>query len=590
MTQETIEAREIIPGQADGSLVASDVALSFWGGVDPGNGRVIDSHHPLVGRSVQGNVLAIPSGRGSCTGSGIMLELLLQDRAPSALIFSREELILPIGVLVAQELFQKSIPVLQVSGSSFDKLLNFDRARIQNARIYLSNEALPSPKAESPLNVSATDVDFSSIQLTPLDHELLNGTHGRAAQVAMRIILRTALIQGVTELIDVKQAHIDCCIYTGPATLKFAQQLCDWGGKLRIPTSLNAISIDRRLWRSQGVDPELGEPSERLAQAYLHMGARPTFTCAPYLLETAPKPGDHIMWAESNAVVFANSVLGARTIKCPDFLDVCVALTGRTLNSGCHLEENRKAHIEIHIDHTEDADDTLFPLLGYIAGDLAADVVPIITGLESTKATMADLKAFGAAFATTSSAPMFHIAGVTVEAMSQQQIDFHLRDTPRSTVSRADLARQWKRFNTFEDEKSSCQIDLVSLGNPHFAFEEIQRLVGLLQGRQKNTTTGIMVTCNRATYSQASKAGLIAVLEGHGVQIVTDTCWCMIQEPVIPRETKVIMTNSGKYAHYGKGLTGRHIRFGGLEQCAAAGCSGQATNLPPAWLRSSEAS
>ena len=108
------------------------------------------------------------------------------------------------------------------------------------------------------------------------------------------------------------------------------------------------------------------------------------------------------MWAESNAVVFANSVLGARTIKCPDYLDVCVSLTGRALNTGCHLTENRKARVEIHLESVQNTDDTLFALLGYLTGDIAADSVPIITGLERKRATMDDLKAFGAAFATTS--------------------------------------------------------------------------------------------------------------------------------------------------------------------------------------------
>jgi predicted aconitase/predicted aconitase with swiveling domain len=580
-----MDARELIPGAAEGDLVISKVALSFWGGVNPTNGVVIDSHHPLVGKSIAGKILAIPSGRGSCTGSGVILELLLNECAPCALIFGREEMILTIGVLVAQEMFQKSIPVLQIPLSSFDRLLQFNRLRVAEGQIQ-RGDPLHAGASDRPtaLNPPSQQLDFSAIHLNSFDRELLEGLHGEAAQVAMRVILRIAQIHGVTELIDVKQAHIDCCIYTGPATLAFAQKLCDMGAKVRIPTSLNSISIDRRLWRSQGVEPGLGEPSEQLAAAYLEMGAQPTFTCAPYLLESAPKAGENIMWAESNAVVFANSVLGARTIKCPDYLDVCVSLTGRALNTGCHLTENRQARVEIHLESVQDPDDTIFPLLGYLAGDIAADSVPIITGLEKEAVTIDDLKAFGAAFATTSSAPMFHIAGITVEARSSTDIASHLKGTSKATVTLADLANQWCRFSPCEEGETSTAIDLVSLGNPHFSYDEIVKLVQLCVGRKKGEMTTLVVTCNRDTYSKAAKEGHISTLEDFGAQVLTDTCWCMIQEPVIPPHTRTIVTNSAKYAHYGRGLTGRKVFLRSLAQCVDAVCSGLVHNSLPAWL------
>ena len=532
-----------------------------------------------------GKILAIPNGRGSCTGSGIILELLLNGNHPNGLVFSREEMILTIGVLIAEEMFQRSIPVIQVPSSSFDQILLNDRVRIEDGCVYVGSSSPKVPCPSPPLHQPS----FSSVRLTTLDRELIDGHHGRAAQVAMRVILRTAQIQGVTELIDVKQAHIDCCIYTGPATLKFARKLCDWGAKVRIPTSLNSISIDRRLWRVQGVDPAFGEPSEQLAQAYLEMGAQPTFTCAPYLLETAPKAGENVMWAESNAVVFANSVLGARTIKCPDFLDVCVALTGRSLNAGCHLTENRKAQLQVHLEAmVPAADESVFPLLGYLVGEIAEDRVPLVTGLEEASVTMDDLKAFGAAFATTSSAPMFHIAGITIEARGLQAIESHLKDTQRIKVSSSDLSRQWKKFNLHEKDEESTSVDLVSLGNPHFSFDEITKLADLISGRKNNPKTALIITCNRDTYSRAAKEGYISAIEDFGAQIVTDTCWCMVQEPVIPRHTRTIITNSAKYAHYGWGLTGRQVRFGGLVQCVDAACTGRVVNTIPHWLQVSE--
>lgn len=547
-------------------------------------GIIIDKHHPLVGKSVTGKILAIPSGRGSCTGSAVMLELLLNGTNPKALVFGREELILAIGVLVAQEMFQKSIPILQVPMTSFDRILQLNHVAIYDGQIQWGDSfKLPSTKLSSQSLLRDSTL---SVQLSALDQELLNGSHGKAAQTAMRVIIQTAQLEGVSELIDVKQAHIDCCGYTGPGILRFAQQLVEWDAKARIPTSLNAISVDRRLWRSQGVDPALGEPSEALAQAYLDMDARPTFTCAPYLLDSAPEPGDHIMWAESNAVVFANSVLGARTIKCPDLLDVCVALTGRAPNTGCHITENRKARLEIHYEAVEDWDDTLFPLLGYIVGDITGERVPIVTGLEKQKekVTIEDLKAFGAAFATTSSAPMFHIAGITMEASTAADIKTQLSNTFKTTIKPSDLARQWCRFNACEENETHTPIDLVSLGSPHFSYDEIVTLASLVKGRKKSKNLTLVITCNRDAYSKACKKGYTSVVEEFGAQILTDTCWCMVQEPVVPAHARTILTNSAKYAHYGPGLTGRQVRFGGLSDCVNAACEGHATNSVPAWL------
>src|SRR5262249_11488158 len=141
----------------------------------------------------------------------------------------------------------------------------------------------------------------------------------------------------------------DGCIYTGPASLRFARRLCDWGGQVKVPTSLNSISVDQRRWKKLGIDPAAGQPASDLADAYVELGARPTFTCAPYLLDTAPAFGEQIVWAESNAVIYANSVLGARTMKYPDYLDICIALTGRAPLTGCHVDADRHATMQIDL-------------------------------------------------------------------------------------------------------------------------------------------------------------------------------------------------------------------------------------------------
>lgn len=342
-----------------------------------------------------------------------------------------------LGIIIASEIFGKSIPIVLLKPGDFCTILVTPWARIVGDQVECMSQQAPpyvAPRLDLCSENSIESEVPSNFNLTPFDRHALDGSLGKAAQVAARVIMKMAIIQGATELIDITQAHIDGCIYTGPASLRFAQQLCSWGAKVRVPTTLNSISIDRRRWRAQGIDASFVDPAGQLADAYLEMGASPTYTCAPYLLEdSAPRRDEQIIWAESNAVVFANSVLGARTIKCPDFLDICVALTGRAPNTGCHIIANRQAQIHIVlspmieslVDKTADYD-ALFPILGHVIGDFAENRISIIKGLEEAEIDNDDLKAFSAAFATTSSAPMFHIAGITPEASKTQDLVSHL--------------------------------------------------------------------------------------------------------------------------------------------------------------------
>jgi predicted aconitase/predicted aconitase with swiveling domain len=576
----SLTGRSLVAGAAQGALLFADVGLSFWGGVNPCTGEVIDRHHPLSGQHLAGRVLAIPSGRGSCTGSSVLMELISNGHAPAALVLAEADEILTLGVLVAQTIFARSLPVLCIGREAFAALGGQAFARVENTTLSLFDH-LPGDAwqaLDSPLPNSDSS---ASIRLTEHDRALLDGRHGKAAQMAMQIVLRMAELQGADHLIDVTQAHIDGCIYTGPASLRFAGQLVQWGAKVRVPTTLNSISVDQRRWRELGIDPALGEPASALGDAYMAMGAQLSFTCAPYLLDTAPKAGEHIVWAESNAVVYANSVLGARTLKYPDYLDICIALTGRAPLIGCHLDAQRKARLQIELPALGELDDAFYPLLGYHIGALAGSRVPLVLGLEKRKPGLDDLKAFGAAFATTSAAPLFHIAGVTPEAIDPAQVLDADTCSAVEKICLNNLLSSWRELNSARDNR----VDVVSLGNPHFSLSEFAHLARLCRGRQRHPDVVLAITCGRAVLEQAREAGHIAAIEAFGATLVTDTCWCMLGEPVIPLAAKTLMTNSGKYAHYAPGLVGRKVHFASLAECVDAACTAMASGRLPAWLQ-----
>ena len=576
----SLTGRSLVAGAAQGALLFADVGLSFWGGVDPGTGEVIDRHHPLSGQHLAGRVLAIPSGRGSCTGSSVLMELISNGHAPAALVLAEADEILTLGVLVAQTLFARSLPVLCIGREAFAALRGQAFARVETTTLSLFDH-LPGDAWQALDSPSPNAGGTASIRLTEHDRALLDGRHGKAAQMAMQIVLRMAELQGADHLVDVTQAHIDGCIYTGPASLRFAQQLVQWGAKVRVPTTLNSISVDHRRWRELGIDPALGEPASALGDAYMAMGAQLSFTCAPYLLDTAPKAGEQIVWAESNAVVYANSVLGARTLKYPDYLDICIALTGRAPLIGCHLDAQRKARLQIELPALGELDDAFYPLLGYHIGALAGSRVPLVLGLEKRKPSLDDLKGFGAAFATTSAAPLFHIAGVTPEAIDPAQVLDAGTSIAVEKIRLKDLLPSWRELNSARDNR----VDVVSLGNPHFSLSEFAHLARLCRGRQKHPDVVLAITCGRAVLEQAREAGHIAVIQAFGATLVTDTCWCMLGEPVIPKAAETLMTNSGKYAHYAPGLVGRKVHFASLAECVDAACTATASGRLPVWLQ-----
>ena len=561
----------LVTGSAKGELLTAKVGLSFWGGVNPQTGVVIDQHHPLRNQSLAGRVLAIPSGRGSCSGSGVLLELILNGHAPAAIIICEREEILTLGALVAEVVFEQSIPVLRVERKVFPRLGEYRYARVAGSSLQLLHEPLAEDWQPGPAQHGS--YEDTTIRLDAVDKSFLSGRHGKAAQVAMRLLLRMAAVQEAKAFIDIAQVHIDGCIYTGPASLRFAQLLVEWGARVRVPTTLNSISVDKRRWQEQGVTEDLGAPASAVADAYLAMGAQPSFTCAPYLLESAPRFGEQVGWAESNAVIYANSVIGARTMKYPDYLDICMALTGRAPLAGCHLDAGRRATLALEVQMPEGVDDSFWPLLGYCCGSVCGTEIPLIRGVETSAAGPDELKAFGAAFATVSAAPMFHIAEITPEAEEQ-------RPERQVRIGLGELRQALEALNT----AALTEVGLVSLGNPHFSLSECARLAALVRGRTKSADVAVIVTCGRNVHEAARQAGHVAEAEAFGVQFVTDTCWCMLSEPVIPPSVRTLMTNSGKYAHYAPGLVGRGVRFGSMAECVEAACSGKAQEGLPAWL------
>jgi cis-L-3-hydroxyproline dehydratase len=423
------------------------------------------------------------------------------------------------------------------------------------------------------------EAKLTTINLSNHDKRMLDGEEGKAAQVAMRILLRIAEIQGATELIDISYAHIGGSLYTGQGSLKVIETFVENGGKVSVPTTMNAISIDRNRWQSQGIDPDFAHNADRLATAFEKMGVKPIFSCTPYIFPDRPQLGDDIVWAESNAIAYSNSVLGARTNRHGDFLDICAAITGRAPRAGLHLEENRIGSFLVQVPELKKVDSTFYTVLGYLVGKKTGEQIPVIDGIK-VKPSLEDLKSFSSTVSTAGPVGLYHMVGVTPEAATKE-IALAGRE-PKGTyrVLKEDLLAVWEKLTTSEGEK----LDLVVMGSPHFTLGECRELSSLVEGKKLNPNVDFLITTNTYVYDQAEKEGFIEKIEKFGARFSTDICLCTLNEGMFPEDVQTVMTNSGKFAHYGPGLVNKGVYFGSMNDCVNSAISGEPIIIKPDWL------
>ena len=406
------------------------------------------------------------------------------------------------------------------------------------------------------------------VELTESDRAFLQGEHGDAAALAMRIVVEMAGVSGAERLIDVASAHVDGCLYHGLAGLEFAERLVAGGARVTVPTTLNIGYLDLLHPERYRGDPETAANARRQMDLYVAMGCRPTWTCAPYQLPERPAFGQHVAWAESNAIVFCNSVLGARTDRYGDFIDVCAALTGRVPLAGLHRDEDRRARLVLRLEGVSErllASDALYPVLGHVLGKQAGNDVAAIVGLPSD-ASEDRLKALGAAAASSGSVAMFHAVGITPEAPTLDAATAR-EPVPEIVVSVERLREARGELGT----AANSRLGAVSVGTPHASLSELERLAALLGTAEP--AVPFYVNIGRDVLAEAEERGPIATLRSAGVRIVSDTCTYI--SPVMDVADGPVMTDSAKWAWYAPANIGVDVVIGGLEDCVRSAIAGR---------------
>ena len=379
------------------------------------------------------------------------------------------------------------------------------------------------------------------MNLTKEEQTMLLGEQGKAAQKAMEILVALGTIYGAERMVPVTSVQIAGVSYDnlGEAGLHFLTELEQGGGRARVLTTLNPAGMDVEKWQNLGIDPEFAEKQTQVIEAFARMNVITTCTCTPYLSGNVPHFGEHIAWAESSAVCYANSVLGARSNREGGPSALAAALTGRTPAYGMHLDEHRKPQITFDI-KAELSENDDFGALGKTIGDhlqaLGSKSVPYIRGVE--QATLEQLKSFAASLATYGGAALFHMENITPEAGQY--------GVPENTITvKTDEISREKLEMTNGDPGEA---DFVSLGCPHLSVKEIARIAELLEGKQ--VVKEFWITTARPTKQIADRMGYTATIEASGAKIAADTC-CVVA-PIKGRFSALI-TDSAKACYYAAG-------------------------------------
>ena len=423
------------------------------------------------------------------------------------------------------------------------------------------------------------------MHLTDAEQAMLDGREGPAVQRAMDLLLRYGRALGAERLVETNNV-----VASISATTPFMREFARKGGGMDAVFSQFSLDSDDTVpipkVRTFSMHTQLGfapDEPERMAvdeatvrfyrqgEAWINgLGVQPTNTCTPYQVGNLPARGEHCAWMESSAVIYCNSVLGARTNTEGRESVGAAMLTGRVPYWGYHVEANRlgthRIVLDLPIESTED-----WGLFGYWLGDLVQEKVPVVEGIGRSP-NLARLKHFGAAASSSGGVEMYHLVGVTPEAPSVEAAFGGAARVPAEAwhYGEAEKRATQEKINATGRD---VQVDYVMLGCPHYTLEQVWEAARLLEGRKVHAACELWIFTAGAIKALADRSGATKIIEEAGARLMTDSCSAMSR--AVPKGTRVVALDSAKQAHYLPAILGVQAWFGSTAQCIEAACSGR---------------
>lgn len=421
------------------------------------------------------------------------------------------------------------------------------------------------------------------MKLSDDEKAMRDGRDGAAVARAMDLLIRYGEALGAEDFVETRNVcgtvtattpfMRDFALQQGGLDAVFSEFNLDSSqivspGRVKVFASHLQLGFDPHHPAEMGVSEEIVQFYRRSEAMAARMGVQMMNTCTPYQVGNVPVFGEHCAWMESSAVVYVNSVLGARTNAEGRESTSAAMLTGRIPNWGYHLDGPRRATQGVELDlPVETVED--WGLLGYWLGDWVQDRVPAVRGLVR-RPDLPRLKHFGAAASSSGGVEMYHLIGVTPEAPSwEAAFGGHAPQEVRR-YGAAERAATLERINAMASDR---QVDYVMLGCPHYTIEQIGEAATLIEGRRVHANSALWLWTPRAIKDLADRNGYTAIIEAAGGKILTDSCSAMSR--AVPQGTKVVACDSAKQAHYLPAILGLQAWFGTTSQCIDAACSGR---------------
>ena len=401
------------------------------------------------------------------------------------------------------------------------------------------------------------------------EEALLDGEQGVAPQLAMKILTRLGDIYGAKKMIPIASAHV--LGHYGSlhdAGIDVIEKFAEAGGKFKVQTTVDPASMDLERWREFRVPEEYAKKQIRLCEALRKMEVMPIWDCTPYLHGNIPRFGQQIAWAESSAVSFSNSIIGARTNRISVGVDISASIAGRIPETGLHLKENRYGDIIVKMKRSEYSEID-YNTIGYLIGKVAKDQIPIFADFP-IDATIDQLKNMGAAAASSGSVSIYHIVGLTPEARTLKEALGEKPPTDKIELGIREIEKAQGELSTI----AGGRIDLVAVGCPHYSVEQIKKLALLLKGKKVHRNTEFWIYVSKWVAELSRRMGFSSLIEAAGARILTQTC--LVICPITTWGFDVIMTDSAKYANV---LPSEHkvdVIYASIENCVKAAIAGRA--------------
>lgn len=421
------------------------------------------------------------------------------------------------------------------------------------------------------------------MRLTDHEKAMLNGDLGEIPQQAIQALYDLATFYDVDEFVEIVGCHDDSTVYAGEAQVAFAEMLAEKGAKFAVPTTTNAVSCDMEKWSEQKHTVEVMSATRRIEAAHIKMGAVPSFSCAPYHMGVAPSFGQQFASAESNVICYYNSIIGARTNRYAGPLELLCGIAGRAPYYGLHVPENRYAQglvklgADIKPEYFEEED--IYNLISYAYGSIVADRVWALEGVPSRGITNEILKQFSATAASSGGIALFHMIGITPEALTKEQAFGGKQPKEIVEIHLSDLAEAERQINNPDVD----QLDAVVIGCPHCSYNECAMVEQLFAGRRVNENVHFWLITSRATLGLLKSSGLYERLISLGIEIYCDGCILEYRNDRLG--TKTMMSNSGKFDTYCFAMRGIQPVFGSLRECINSAVAGKVVKEAKPWRK-----